>query len=83
MNANRSQSINTQTKSLIRKSSSKEKRLIRRSSSKKDKENGNDHLISKSESKNFSLPIPKVMESDCTECDIQQLNLTFTYKPRA
>jgi hypothetical protein len=23
-----------------------------------------------------------VTESDCTECDVQQLNITLTYKPR-
>lgn len=81
-NANRSQSISTQSKSLIRKTSSKEKRLVRRSSSKKDKENGHELLISKSDAKNYSLPIKKVIESECTECDIRQMNVTFTYKPR-
>ncbi|KAI2808643.1 hypothetical protein BLOT_006588 [Blomia tropicalis] len=83
-NINRSQSnISSQSKALIRKTSSKEKRLIRRASSKKDKENGGgEHFISKSESKNSYSSMKKVLQSDCTECDVRQMNVTFTYKPR-
>lgn len=82
-NVNRSQSISTQSKSLIRKTSSKEKRIVRRSSSKKDKENGNEHLILKSDMKNnYSSSSKKVLDSECTECSVRQMNVKFTYKPR-
>lgn len=82
-NANRSQSMNT-SKSLIRKTSSKEKRIVRRTSSKKDKENGNEHLLVKCDAKNsFTLPasFQKVTDSDCTECNVQQMNISYSYKP--
>lgn len=84
-------------KQLVRRTSSKEKRLVRRSSSKKDKENGNEHKSHQTHSTGYQVsptsapntdanPIvgstALVSESDCTECDVQQLNITLTYKPR-
>jgi len=71
------------TRSIIRKTSSRDKRIVRRSSSKKDKENGNQMNVSSSQQQQTSTPRSfGILSTDSTPLSSRDDKPGSTYRPR-